>query len=411
MIKTITNKYDDKIIEYEFDSGLKLTWIINEMISKYIIELIVNFGAKHSLLNVDNKQIKIIPGTAHFLEHMMFTSNGKDLFQTFYNQNIDINALTNLHTTNYFFQTTKLDDHILENLFSLVDYRKLDAKTLRKEKHIITQEIISYETDVDEKFGSNFKKHYFKDSIYEHDILGTKDSILKIDLSYLDLVFKNTYILNNMHLVIQSNEINEEIVTYLSNLKNNNTNNSYLIADIPKSIENNQIINEVSNKLDTIRLIHIIKIDDKLTYKEHLIFKLFSYLIYNLDSYLYKKTNQNKQNNYYFHVNYDFTPEFSYLFFNGETNNFKKLYKILLKSINKFKFSEIKFNKAKQLFYYKFLQSLLNPLYIQEVSVMLLNYNLTYLDLISIYENITYSDFVLLIDKYLNLNNFLYLSN
>lgn len=79
----------------------------------------VNFGSRDIRLHSGDSE-KVLPyGTAHFLEHVLFWHNGRNLYSNFFDHGALLNAFTTYTDTNFMF--TSLPDRLEHTISKLLD--------------------------------------------------------------------------------------------------------------------------------------------------------------------------------------------------------------------------------------------------------------------------------------------------
>ena len=82
MKKLIIENLNEIIYTVKLDSGFQIFLYPTKKSKNFYITLTTNFGAKVTSYKKNNKNIEVIPGTAHFLEHKVMNLNnalGKEL--------------------------------------------------------------------------------------------------------------------------------------------------------------------------------------------------------------------------------------------------------------------------------------------------------------------------------------------
>jgi predicted Zn-dependent peptidase len=210
-MRTNYKSIDESIFNKTTSSGLPVYMIKNEYTGTFHMALMVNFGGIDlSYINLKNKKYKkLMPGTAHFLEHKLFESEDNSVFEKFSKQNASVNAYTNLTSTVYYFSCTdnieeniKLFLHILQNPY-------ITDENVEKEKGIIEQEISMYSDNPSWRVYSNFLKSIYKNNYVKYEIAGTHDDIQRITSEDLLGCYEDFYVSDNMAVFTVGN-IDEE---------------------------------------------------------------------------------------------------------------------------------------------------------------------------------------------------------
>ena len=114
MKKLKYEKLDITIYKHTCKEGLRGGGAPNKNVKSFYATLNVKFGSNILEYKLDQEQIKIPVGTAHFLEHKVFEQeDGVTPFDYFSALGIDCNASTNNVKTNYLFGGS---DHFKKSL-------------------------------------------------------------------------------------------------------------------------------------------------------------------------------------------------------------------------------------------------------------------------------------------------------
>lgn len=184
------------------DSGLPVHILKRENINTFYMSMLVNFGGMDlSYIDMNNKKgIKIPPGTAHFLEHKLFESQGKNILDRFARQNATINAYTNNTSTVYYFSCT---DFIEENMLlfmELLQNPNINEESVEKEKGIIIQEIRMYKDNPSWRVYNNFLQNLYLRNNIRYSVTGSEKDVQIIDEDVILKCFNDFYNANNMAL-------------------------------------------------------------------------------------------------------------------------------------------------------------------------------------------------------------------
>lgn len=158
-------------------------------------------------------------GISHFLEHMLFkgttTRSAKEISEEIDNEGANINAYTSRETTVYYVQmlSSKIGKGI-EILSDMVLNSTFTKENLDKERNVIIEEIRMYE-DIPEEIIHEENIRLTIDGPQGKNILGTEESLNKIDREVLVKYFKETYIPENIVVSIAGNLDEEKIFKQL----------------------------------------------------------------------------------------------------------------------------------------------------------------------------------------------------
>lgn len=100
------------------------------------------FGSRDIRLQSETGGRMLPYGTAHFLEHLLFWHNGRNLYSDFFEHGALLNAFTTYTDTNFMF--TSLPDRLRQTIPILLDAlwnHSFDEQIIAQEKAVITSEI------------------------------------------------------------------------------------------------------------------------------------------------------------------------------------------------------------------------------------------------------------------------------
>ena len=182
-------------------SGLHSYIIPKKGFNEKFAALAVNFGSCDLNFEVDGKIISTPEGIAHFFEHKAFEDELLDYFNEFTKLSGSVNAYTNFNSTVYYFSCTENFIDCLKLLFDMVFSLYITDETIEKEKGIIEQEISMYDDDPGWRVYFNMLKGLYENSPVKSEIAGSAESIARIDLNMLNIVFEAFYVPCNMALI------------------------------------------------------------------------------------------------------------------------------------------------------------------------------------------------------------------
>ncbi len=154
-------------------------------------------------------------GIAHFLEHKLFEQNGEDVSTKFAANQARVNAFTQNNRTTYIFSCTDNLKKNIELLLNFVQYPLFTDEGVEKEKGIITQEIKMYQDDPGTVAYMSLLKNLYDTHPVRYDILGTEETIKKINVDILKKTHQTFYNPKNMILFITGNFNPEELMKFI----------------------------------------------------------------------------------------------------------------------------------------------------------------------------------------------------
>ncbi len=175
--------------------------------------VVVNYGSADLVAGA--KGNTALAGAAHFLEHKLFEDESQNLFQTFSEQNADVNAFTSFGITTYYFNSVGNFEKNLKLLLQMVKKLVLTDENVEKEKGIILQEIAMYKDNPQWQIYYELLNALYVNSPIRYDVAGTPDSVKSFSKDTLEDLYKRFYRPDNM-AVICSGDFNpskaEEII-------------------------------------------------------------------------------------------------------------------------------------------------------------------------------------------------------
>ena len=188
-------------------NGLTVALLPKKEFKEVYGSVTVQFGSVDTLVTGVDKDVKQYPaGIAHFLEHKLFErEDSSDLMSAFTSLGADSNAFTSFTKTSYLFSAT---DHFLENLElldELVTSAHFTEDSILREQDIIQQEREMYQDDPDSCLFFSTLANLYPGTPLATDIVGSEESISKINLTNLQENFTRFYKPVNMSLFLVGN--------------------------------------------------------------------------------------------------------------------------------------------------------------------------------------------------------------
>lgn len=336
MKKIYNDFFDETYYKEKLDNGLEVIIFHKPAFLTTTCAFGTPFGALNNRQIANGKTYDFNPGIAHFLEHKLFESEEKNIFQTYSMMGCNVNAFTSYKETVYYFSTTNKD--IKEPLNLLLDFvQNLDItdKTVEKEKGIICQELAMYMQNPDSRLLQEAYKSLYKEYPLKYDIGGDKTSVNKISKDELEECYKLNYHPSNMVLVITTPLDPLDIINIVKDNQSKKTFDEYAN---PKNILFNEPDNvfrkDYSFEMDVNKPKHVyaIKLKPNFTDYKDITHQEWCMNIY-LKSY-FSPVNPNYQKwidkgliNDFFGYEVDFDKDYAYIMFYNESNenNLKEL--------------------------------------------------------------------------------------
>lgn len=272
MQKIYNEHFDETYYKEKLDNGLEAVIFHKpEYISSF-----VGIGTKFGALNLkqisQGQEYHFNPGVAHFLEHKLFESKDKDLFDLFSGLGANVNAFTSYRETVYHFNTTSEDiKEPLELLLDFVQKLEINEQSVEKEKDIIIQEVNANKQDVDYRLIEEINKSLFFNYPLKYDIGGDEETIKKINEKELRDAYDINYHPTNMVLFISSPFDPNELIKIIKDNQNKKAFKKTNIAQTIYDKENDEVKRkEYSFKMDISKAKHAYAIKLKPNFKDPL---------------------------------------------------------------------------------------------------------------------------------------------
>ena len=336
-MKKIHNDFFDEDFYIEkLDNGLEVVIFNKKDFLTTACAFATSYGALNTDEVLDDKEYHFHPGVAHFLEHKLFESEDKNIFEEFSNMGCNVNAFTSYHETVYYFSTTNKE--IKEPLNLLLDFvQKLDItdENVEKEKGIICQELAMYMQNPDSRLLQETYRSLYHNYPLKYDIGGDDESVNAISKDELDLCYKINYHPNNMVLLI----VSPLDVNYLMDIVKENQSKKHF--DKQKDVktllidEDDSVVRkEFSFEMDINKPKHVYALKLKPNFKDNddIVYKQWCLDLY-LKAY-FSSINKDYQEwlnkgliNDYFGYEVDFDKDYAYILFYNESeeDNIKEL--------------------------------------------------------------------------------------
>ncbi|MBP2654897.1 MAG: putative zinc protease [Firmicutes bacterium] len=155
-------------------------------------------------------------GISHFLEHLMFkgTENrtARDIAETVDAVGGQLNAFTAKEYTCYYIKV--LDSHLdlaMDILSDMLLASKFDAADINREREVVLEEVNMYEDSPDELVHDLFLNHVWPTHPLGRNILGTTDSIGKLDRKIVTEYYRDLYTPDNLVIAAAGNFTHEQL--------------------------------------------------------------------------------------------------------------------------------------------------------------------------------------------------------
>lgn len=214
MIEKIYNDIaKETCLKYVHKSGVTVYMLPMEGYSTACAQVSVKFGSEDNAFSVNGGDIIAIPdGTAHYLEHKLFESEEKNVFQLFAQTGAACNACTSFDYTQYYFSSADNFRKNMEILLGFVQDPYFTPENVEKERGIIGQEITMYRDSPNWRVFTNLLEGMYAENPVRLDIAGTVESIAGITDKTLYDCYNAFYNPANMFLCVGGRFDPDEVV-------------------------------------------------------------------------------------------------------------------------------------------------------------------------------------------------------
>ncbi len=195
----------EELFRAALPNGLDIFVIRKPDFNKNFAFFATNYGSVDSTFTKDGQKIETPDGVAHFLEHKMFDMKDYNALQEFVRMGASPNAFTSSSMTAYHFECTDNFEKNLEILLDFVSTPYFMQDSVDKEQGIIGQEIRMSEDSPGWMAYNNMLMAMYENHPVRRSIIGTIESIAKIDSNMLYSCHKVFYTPSNMTLCVAGN--------------------------------------------------------------------------------------------------------------------------------------------------------------------------------------------------------------
>ena len=358
MNKIVFNNLDEIIYKEKMPNGVDVYLYPTNKTKNFYMTISVKLGGKVKKYKVNGSKVKkVIPGTAHFLEHKIMNFTNREKETKIINElGLYANAYTSFDITNYNMFGSKDPKASLKLLLDLFYNLNINKTNVASEKGIISEEFKMYENNPNFRINKQIINNVFNKSYLKDALVGNLEQINKISVKDLKEVYNDFYTTNNTFIIITGNfdlnEILEFLRNYMKNIKKTSKNIKVL-----KIKDQNNVVNknmEMEESISIPRVIYSLKINKRNIDIKNKILKRYylnficSALFSNTSS-IYEKYKNNKL---MYSMSYDITDCESFYLINLKiiSDNVDKLIKNLKKDMKKPKIDSKTFERKKKMF-------------------------------------------------------------
>jgi len=206
------------------NNGIPLYLYNDKSLKQVFVNYIVKYGSsgKWYNFNLDGKQHHILPGYAHYLEHLLGEhSKHGNIYTNFSDRCYDANAYTSSNHTSYYFYGVDDIKKSIRELIEAIDCPVFTKDDVDHSRHAIEEEA-SMRCDCHDITAASLveKNLYSSFDVYDDTLccIGNRNTTKGINIDDLYHAYNAFYSDDNKVLVIAGNVNEEELVNYLNEI-------------------------------------------------------------------------------------------------------------------------------------------------------------------------------------------------
>ena len=207
------------------DNGIPLYLNSDKNLKQVYFGYYIGYGSsgKWFDFNLNGKDYHVLPGLAHFLEHLLGErSKYGNLYEKFYKERFyDVNAYTSQYHTYYHFLGVDDIKESIKEMIEAIDDPVFTKKDVEQTRHAIEEEASMTTDDYHVIEFNQATNNLYNDYNSFYDTLtsiGNRETTKQIDYDTLKVCYEAFYRDDNKKLVISGNIDEKEIVEFLNNL-------------------------------------------------------------------------------------------------------------------------------------------------------------------------------------------------
>lgn len=360
------SKVKEKVYIEKLDNGLTVMIIPKPGVQKKYMIWGTNYGSNDNefIVPVEEEKTTVPNGVAHFLEHKMFEQeNGTNSLDVLTALGTEANAYTTNDHTAYLFECTDNFYEAMDELMDYVQHPYFTDENVEKEKGIIGQEIMMYDDYPEWRVYLNAMEAMYHNNPIKIDIVGTIETISKIDKEILYKCYETFYNPSNMAMVIcgdfEPEKLIEEVKKRLIDKKSNGK-IERIFQEEPEEI----VKEKIEQKLEVSQPLYTIGIKDKIDnvensnktdiVKKHIAIEILLNIIMGRSSKLYKELYNEGLIYSGASLDYEFSKTYAHILIAGQSTDPEKLYekfKLRVKELKENGIDENDFERNKKMIY------------------------------------------------------------
>lgn len=202
---------------YRHRCGFVLNLLPMPGFTRRFAAITVPFGSVHSVFRVDDRQYRLPQGSAHFLEHCIFSRDEEGgLIGRLSALGASANAYTSHAHTLYYCVTADSVVPPLELYLQTLLTPDLSAARIEAERPIIQAELAGYRDEPEARGSQLLLENLFHHHPVREDIGGCAESVAALDNTYLETAWRHFYAPSNLSLTVSGDIDTAELLAMLA---------------------------------------------------------------------------------------------------------------------------------------------------------------------------------------------------
>jgi predicted Zn-dependent peptidase len=213
-----------KYKEIVLDNGIKLFIHSDKTMKKTFFSYSIKYGSSGEFyrFNYDGKDYNVLPGCAHFLEHLLLEhSPYGDLFILLKNYKLECNAYTTLDRTTFYFIGTKSIKSSIKKMITSFEKPTFNNNDVKHTSKAIVEETKRAFNDPFREGDTLAARNAFNSTDLIHEslgIIGNEETTKKIDSKLLKLCYDAFYVDDRKVLVLAGPIDEDEMINYINGI-------------------------------------------------------------------------------------------------------------------------------------------------------------------------------------------------
>ena len=244
----MSNNYKKVVL----DNGIRLYVHGDKTMKKNVVSFAVNYGSsgEYYKFNYDGKDYEVLPGCAHFLEHILLEkSKYNNLYEYFQTLNYNAGAYTGDIITKYYFSGIKNIKSSIKKLIEALEKPVFGPEEIKDASHAVEEET---KRGLNDPFMCALHlefRNLYKGVNYCHETLssiGTEETTKKLDYNMLKLCYDAFYSDDRKIITITGPIDEDEIINYIKKIyskipKHENKTKIYIPENINEIRKDNDV--------------------------------------------------------------------------------------------------------------------------------------------------------------------------